>query len=77
MGCSALGSPGNDGEAADFAIGGQLGGLNLPQNFQDRDLDNYGSQKMLCLKCMRALMKKHHDEIRGLKNTRSMAPKAT
>ena len=47
----------NDGEAADFAIRGNIGGLNLTYNFQDQDLDNYEVPKNAVLE-----MHDDHDE---------------
>ena len=55
----------NDGEAADFAIRGNIGGLNLTYSFQDQDLDNYEVPKNAVLEIHDDHDEEHHDEDHG------------
>jgi len=55
----------NDGEAADFAIRGNIGGLNLTYSFQDQDLDNYEVPKNAVLEMHDDHDEEHHDEDHG------------
>ena len=55
----------NDGEAADFAIRGNIGGLNLTYSFQDQDLDNYEVPKNAVLEMHDDHDEEHHDENHG------------
>ena len=55
----------NDGEAADFAIRGNIGGLNLAYSFQDQDLENYEVPKNAVLEMHDDHDEKHHDDDHG------------
>ena len=55
----------NDGEAADFAIRGNIGGLNLTYSFQDQDLENYEVPKNAVLEMHDDHDEEHHDDDHG------------
>ena len=55
----------NDGEAADFAIRSNIGGLNLTYSFQDQDLENYEVPKNAVLEMHDDHDEEHHDDDHG------------
>ena len=55
----------NDGEAADFAVRGNIGGLNLTYSFQDQDLENYEVPKNAVLEMHDDHDEEHHDDDHG------------
>ena len=55
----------NDGEAADFAIRGNIGGLNLTYSVQDQDLENYEVPKNSVLEMHDDHDEEHHDDDHG------------
>ena len=52
----------NDGEAVDFALRGNVGGLNLTYSFQEQDLENYEIPKNAVLEMHDDHDDEHHDD---------------